>query len=308
MAAAFASTPAIIALVLASAASAQSADRDPAATAATSGQELSAQELNKQLNNPVSSVWSLTFQNNFTSLENDSGVDLPGWDDGDTEWLYNLNFQPVLPLHLTESWNLITRPVFPIFADRPVFDGTRFEGKSDLGDIALLSLLSPAEPFRHHFIWGVGPTFLFPTASPDRLGQDKWQAGPAAVALYLSDEWVIGVLPQHWWSFAGDGGAPSTSQSNIQYFIQRLLPNQWQVGMAPNITIDWKADHDNAVTFPIGLGVAKLVKFGKLPVKFQAEVQYAVVHPDDIGQRWNLRFVMTPVLPALVKKPILGSR
>jgi hypothetical protein len=292
----------ILGVAFAAAASAQPGS--PGAPA--SDQPLSAQELNKQLNNPVSSVWSLTFQNNVTSLENDSGFDLPGWDDGDTEWLYNLNFQPVLPLHLTESWNFISRPVFPIFADRPVFDETRFEGKSGLGDIALLTLLSPAEPFREHFIWGVGPTFLFPTASPDLLGQEKWQAGPAGVALYMSERWVIGVLPQHWWSFAGDGGAASTSQSNIQYFIQRLLPNQWQVGMAPNITIDWKADHDNAVTFPIGLGVGKLVKLGKLPVKFQAEVQYAVVHPDDIGQRWNLRFVMTPVLPSLVKKPLLG--
>jgi hypothetical protein len=54
--------------------------------------------------------------------------------------------------------------------------------------------------------------------------------------------------------------------------------------------------------------VGKLVKFGRLPVKFQAEVQYAVVHPDDVGQRFNLRFVVTPVLPSLVRDPIFGSR
>jgi hypothetical protein len=271
------------------------------------GQPLSAQELNKQLNNPVSSVWSMTFQNNFTSLENDSGLNLPGWDDGDTEWMYNMNFQPVLPLRLTERWNLISRPVFSVFADRPVVDDERFKGRSGFGDTTFLSLLSPSAPVRGHFLWGVGPTFLFPTASPDVLGQEKWQAGPAAVALYMSDRWVIGVLPQHWWSFAGDDGAPDTSQSNVQYFVQRLLPNQWQVGMAPNITIDWKADHDDAVTFPIGLGVGKLVKFGKLPAKFQLELQYAVAHPDDIGQRWNVRFVMTPVLPSLVKTPLFGE-
>lgn len=273
--------------------------------AATGGSQLSPQELNKQLNNPVSSVWSLTIQNNFTSLENDSGFDLPGWDDGETEWSYNMNFQPVLPLRLTEKWNLISRPIFSVFADRPVFDDDRFRGRSGFGDMTFFSMLAPAEPVRGHFLWGVGPTFLFPTASPDVLGQEKWQAGPSAVALYLSDKWVIGVLPQHWWSFAGDDSAPDTSQSNIQYFIQRLLPNQWQIGMAPNITIDWKADHDDAVTFPIGLGVGKLLKFGKLPVKFQAELQYAVVHPDDIGQRWNVRFVITPVLPSLVKRTLL---
>jgi len=28
------------------------------------------------------------------------------------------------------------------------------------------------------------------------------------------------------------------------------------------------------------------------------------VHPDDFGQRFNLRFVFKPVLPALVIKPL----
>jgi hypothetical protein len=265
----------------------------------------SADELNKQLNNPVSSVWSLTLQNNVTQLKN-SGGNLPEWDNHDTEWLYNANFQPVLPLPLTEDWNLISRPVLSLFMDKPVFDQTRFEGKSGLGDTTFFSLLAPAHP-KTKLLWGIGPTLIFPTASPEILGQEKWQAGPAAVALDLSDRWVFGVLPQHWWSYAGDGGAPSVSFTNVQYFIQRLFPGGWQVGMAPNFTVDWKADHDNAVTFPVGLGVGKLLHLGKLPVKVVAEAQYAVVHPEDIGQRWNLRLVLTPVLPALVKHPLFGG-
>jgi hypothetical protein len=31
---------------------------------------------------------------------------------------------------------------------------------------------------------------------------------------------------------------------------------------------------------------------------------YAVIHPDDFGQGWNIRFTVTPVLPSLVKIPI----
>jgi hypothetical protein len=263
---------------------------------------MSGQELNKQLNNPVSSVWSITFQHNVTSLKND-GPPLPGWQSNETEWFYNLNFQPVLPLRLTDSVNLITRPVLPVFADRPVFTGGRFTDHSGMGDLTVLSLLSP-QKVSGDLIWGVGSSLIFPTASVEELGQEKYQAGPAAVALHMSDRWVIGVLPQHWWSYGGDGDAPETSQSNIQYFIQRLLPNRWQIGMAPNVTIDWMADHENAVTFPVGLGVGKLLFFGKLPVRFQLEAQYAVINPADVGQRWNLRFVVTPVVPALVKNPI----
>jgi hypothetical protein len=38
-----------------------------------------------------------------------------------------------------------------------------------------------------------------------------------------------------------------------------------------------------------------------LPVKFQVEVDYMVVHPDDFGQHWGVRFNITPVLPELFK-------
>lgn len=62
--------------------------------------EQSLTEINKQLTNPVTSIWSLTFQFNNYILEND-------------HWNHNLQFQPVLPVSLTENWNLISRPVIP---------------------------------------------------------------------------------------------------------------------------------------------------------------------------------------------------
>jgi hypothetical protein len=263
---------------------------------------MSAEELNRQLNNPVSSVWSMVFQNNYTQLKSGS-QDVPGWDEGDDKWFYNLNFQPVLPLPLTRDWNLINRPVFPIFVDRPVLESDGFNEAAGLGDIGLVSLLSPAKT-AGGFLWGVGPSFIFPTASKDELGQEKWQAGPAAVGLHLGKEWIFGAFPQHWWSFAGNDDRKSTSQTNIQYFIWRLLPDQWQIGTAPNIQIDWKADDDDKLTLPVGLGMGKLFKIGGLPIKFILEGQYAVISPDDFGQEWNIRFTVTPVLPSLIKDPI----
>ena len=280
-----------------------SADVQPSASPATEAKgTMSAEELNRQLNNPVSSVWSMVFQNNYTQVKNDFG-DVPGWDEGDDKWYYNLNFQPVLPLPLTRDWNLINRPVFPIFADRPVLESDGFDEVDGMGDIGLVSLLSPAKT-AGGLLWGVGPTFIFPTATKDELGQEKWQTGPAAVGLYLGKEWIFGAFPQHWWSFAGNDDRKSTSQTNIQYFIWRLFPGQWQVGTAPNILIDWKADDDNKLTLPVGLGVGKLFKIGGLPIKFILEGQYAAIHPDDFGQEWNIRFTVTPVLPSLIKSPI----
>ena len=276
------------------------ADRPATATASDPDEKASMQDLNKQLNNPVSSIWSLNFQNNFTIS---TGVP------SDRErWAYNLNFQPVLPLHLTKDWNLISRPVLPVLAgvDVPQVSNRQLDWteKSGFGDMALVSLLSPNTS--NGFIWGVGPTFIFPTASDHALGQGKWQIGPAAVALYLGKEWIFGVLAQQWFSYAGDSNRASVSQANFQYFLQYMLPDHWQVGLSPNVTVNWKADGSNQLNFPIGLGVGKLVKFGKLPVKFTLELDYSVVKPDDFSQRWLVRLQVIPVLPALIKNPLFN--
>jgi len=63
-------------------------------------------EVGRQLSNPVGTLWNLVVQNSL-SLNNG---DLSSKDR--VQWVTNL--QPVLPIPLTERWNLITRPVLPI--------------------------------------------------------------------------------------------------------------------------------------------------------------------------------------------------
>ena len=133
-------------------------------------------EVAKQLNNPVADLWALNFQFNRYYLQGDVT--------DRTREQNVLNFQLVLPIHLTKEWNLITRPVFPYIFSSPDFEpGEGWDEKSGLGDIALVSLLSPAK-VSSGVIWGAGPTFIFPSATNDALGQGKYQAGPAAVGLY----------------------------------------------------------------------------------------------------------------------------
>lgn len=67
----------------------------------------SEQELVKQLSNPIASLISVPFQNNF-----DFGL---GAGEG---WRYALNFQPVVPWRLNDNRNLIVRTIVP-FIYRP---------------------------------------------------------------------------------------------------------------------------------------------------------------------------------------------
>ena len=72
-----------------------------------------------------------------------------------------------------------------------------------LGDINPQFYFSPAKP--GGLIWGVGPTFTFPTATDPMLGTGKYSAGPAVVALTIQGHWVMGALANQQWSYAGWG-------------------------------------------------------------------------------------------------------
>jgi hypothetical protein len=247
-------------------------------------------EIDRKLNNPLTNIWSLTLQNN-TAVN--SGDAVKG-----NEYSNNLFFQPFMPFVVGEEKQtmLTLRPVFPMVT-QPVFDddsGKSSEHKTGMGDIQMLVLAGPNRA--DGAVWGAGATFVLPTASQDVLGSEKYQAGPALMAFNMGKPWVYGVLAQHWESFDGDSDRDDVSRTDIQYVIRYSLPDAWSIGMGPTITYDWEADSDNALTFPVGLGLTKTTRWGKMPVKLRAEVHYSVIKPDDYGTEWNIRFQITPVI------------
>ena len=76
----------------------------------------------------------------------------------------------------------------------------------------------------------------------------------------------------------------------------------WSVGYSGNILADFKAKRsEDTSTVPIGLQVAKVAKFGKLPVRFALAGQWMPVHPEEAGQKWNIEIIVAPVIPKLIK-------
>src|SRR6202522_3457471 len=74
-------------------------------------------EVNKNLSNPISTIWALQLQENTYFIH-------PGFEDKSSRNSVNLQFQPVLPLSLTDDWNLITRPVFQVVNSVPAVTST----------------------------------------------------------------------------------------------------------------------------------------------------------------------------------------
>ena len=118
--------------------------------------------------------------------------------------VYILNVQPVIPFTLTEDWNLITRTIMPIINQPSLFPArTAFGQRLGAGGHQSHALLLAGEAGA--LIWGVGPTFTFPTATDSTLGSGKYSLGPAAVVLTIQGHWVIGGLINNQWSVAGWG-------------------------------------------------------------------------------------------------------
>lgn len=259
---------------------------DPALAQQDEGPSL--EEMANKANNPLSDVWLLIVENDTSLLS-----DVPG-----TEVLNVTLLEPVIPVPVfEESWNLIFRPIIPIVS-APIGSGGRTSG---LGDSVLLTLLGPNRD--DGFVWGLGPTWILPTATDNLLGQEKWQVGPAGLAVRLGKEhgglgienWNIGVLGQQWFSYAGDGGRAETSQANIQYFINWKMNATQLVGMTPNITVDWKAKSSDKLSFPIGLGTIGMFKLGRLPIRWGAEVQYFIAQRRG-GPEWNFKVFFAPII------------
>jgi hypothetical protein len=254
------------------------------ATSMAARAEMSAEELAKLAQNPVGNLISLPFQNNtnFNVGPRDGTQDI-------------LNIQPVLPLKLDDDWNLITRTIMPLIW-QPGFapgEDTRF----GLGDIQLSAFLSPSKPTDSGLIWGAGAIVQMPTDTND-LGNKNWGLGPTGVVLHLKhgDPWVYGVLVNNVWALSNDKRGGAYNNGLMQPFVNYNFQGGLYLTTAPIVTVDWKADSDQAWTVPLGGGVGKIFHLGKLPVNSQLSAYYNVVHPD-YGANWQLRAQVQLMFP-----------
>ena len=242
----------------------------------------SEEELAKKTQNPVADLISVPFQSNFN------------FNTGPREKMtYVLNVQPVIPINLTADWNLITRVIMPIIDLPSLAPG--LENASGLGDINPSFFLSPAKA--EHVIWGVGPTFTFPTASNKNLGAGKFSAGPTGVLLMMEGPWVVGALANNQWSFAGWGDKPVNSLL-VQPFLNYNFRHGWYLTSAPIITADWTQRASQQWTAPVGGGVGKLWRVGKvgLPINTQIQGFYNAERPT-FASDWQLRVQVQFLFP-----------
>jgi len=237
-----------------------------------------AAELAKKLANPVASLISVPLQFNFDENY--------GADDKGSKLV--LNIQPVWPFSLGKDWNLITRTIIPLADQRDITPGT---DQSGLGDILQSFFFSPKEPIGG-WVLAVGPVFLYPTASDEVLGGEKWGAGPTALALKQANGWTYGVLVNHIESFAGKDDRADISATFIQPFLSYITKTKTTIGLNTESTYDW---NNEQWAVPLNLTISQLVKVGKMPLSLTAGVRYwakaPVNGPEGLGFRAAVTFL-----------------
>jgi len=245
----------------------------------------SADEIARELSNPVGSLASMVFQGTWAQWDGS----LPGASDQSTG---NLIFLPTLPF---KAWggNLIIRPSFPLVGVPTINESGEWEKKYGFGDIVLIANWGKME--KSGVLWSFGATSVFPTAA-EGLGSDQFQLGPAAIFGILKDWGVLGGFWQHWWGLNPADGEEAVNIGNIQLFYWFSMGGGWQVGGSPIPTANYATSADTKITFPINLGVAKTFMVGSTPLKATIQGQYFITRPEEVGPSWGVFFQITPVI------------
>jgi hypothetical protein len=241
-----------------------------------------AAELAKKLANPVAALISVPLQYNYDEYG--------GANDGAS--VDRLNIQPVIPISISEDWNLITRTIVPLVEQQGFSSSAMNE--SGLGDVLASQFFSPKAPTESGWIWGVGPAELLPTASDEVLGAEKWGLGPTAVALKQMGPWTIGVLANHIWSVAGDDDRADVNATFLQPFVGYVTKTKTTLGFATESTYDWE---NSAWSVPLIASVAQMFKIGPQIMQLTMGARYWAESPQGGPKGWGLRVQLTLLYP-----------
>ncbi|WP_053972155.1 hypothetical protein [Mangrovimonas sp. ST2L15] len=265
-------------------------------------------DIAKELSNPNTTLGTMAFPIDVVFYNGD----LP---DANKQTGSLLNFQPSLPIPLSPGVNLFVRPLVPIYLSQPTFEANGFEQKGvNLGNIS--ADVAVGKTFPSKLIGIVGVFGSFRTASDKALRSNYNLLGPELMVAQIFDWGVLGIMFNHAWSlnsidadvtsstvlpddfYTSTAGRKETASITAgQYFYVYNLSKGWQITGQPTFSYNHKAAKGNKFTFPVGTGVNKITRFGKMPIKLSMQYWYYVASPDSFGPQHQIRLQIAPVVP-----------
>ena len=213
------------------------------------------QSLEQAADDPTASLMSLQLSDWYTqsyhNLDNANSSDSAN----------NLVLRSAMPFKIGEQSHIM-RITAPIITSSPFQD-------AGLSDITLFDLATFNKEWGR---WAVGAVALLPTGGEHR-GAEKWGVGPAIGFTVHESHLLWGLFNQNIFTVAGEDNRDDVNVSILQPLVSVSIGGGWSMGVSEmTATYDWEQGEWSSL--PLGFKVAKLHKFGKLPVQFNAQYEY----------------------------------
>ena len=276
-----------------------------------SSSELTLDEIGMELMNPATSMVSFKTDFHYTFYQGSLA-------DASDESAYVINFQPSFPIPLSNGRNILLRLNIPLNGDQPLYEipgsdkelstyqirqnastvpqnGTfdNYHGHDHLGEISLDVAYGGVSDSGIISMFGVKT--YFQTNQDFSQSRDQTLFGPDIALGKVTDWGIYGGQLTHVTNVQGDKSF-DTNMTTLKVFFAYGLGNGWQVFSNPVLAYDWEGDSDNKLFLPLGAGIAKTTRIGRMPLKLGFEVQKYIVSPDAIGPDWMLTFSITPAM------------
>ncbi len=213
-----------------------------------------------------------------------------------------LIIRPLIPRIPPRTLLPITQLIRPTLALVTV-PSSRGGTRTEFGDLALFDLAVLPWPKRSSgFLIGLGPTFVFPTATSKSAGQGAWQAGPALGAIYRGiPGLLVGFIAQNPISFAYTSpGRPPQNTFQLQPVFALHLWGKWYLRSAEaNWTMGWHSHSPTMLPLSLGLG-RTFVRKGLPPMSFFVTGQWMLYRQfAPLAPQTTINFGMTMAFPQL---------
>jgi hypothetical protein len=275
---------------------------------------ISLDQIALELSNPVTALRSLAWDIEGTFFQGN----LP---DADGRSAMKNLFTPSWPFKLRNGNNILLRLTIPLNSDQPLWEhsiylhhaewrmrqiedaaferGFLARGHDHLDDISVdIGYGGVSDNGR---IGMLGLSIVFPSNDDGTAERDQVLLGPEFVFGKVASWGLIGARVKHltnvydadvrnWVELPWD-----TNETTAKIFFAYAMGNGWQIESNPTILYDWEAVSGNEWTVPIGAGVSKTMRLGRVPVKLALDIQKFVVSPDRFGPDWQVTVSLTPV-------------
>jgi hypothetical protein len=258
------------------------------------------EQLERDFTDPLSTLPQLIIRDSYTPANYGPCTPLACVRDYETNQFIIRPLIPRVPPNTLLPVPQLVRPTISLVTVPSSRGGTRTE----FGDLPLFDIAALPWPDRQKtgLLMGIGPAFVFPTATSRSAGQGAWQAGPALGAIYTGiPGLLVGFIAQNPISFAYT--SPDRPALNTFLFQPVLALHLWNKWYFRSAEADWRVGwrRHSATMLPLSAGIGRTFVHAVLPpMSFFVTGQWMVYRQfAQTAPQTTINFGMTVAFPQL---------